>query len=99
MENQAILEYIKVVNAAVPNAKKVFTEGNCGNFARMLLFAFPQGNIKFYLRDHFVFEYYSLLYDITGEVTNKYPQENLVDIKDIGDINELICSLTPRYKE
>lgn len=99
MNEQKILSFIDLVRSSVPNAVEVFTQGNCGSFARMLLYAFPEGKIYEYLKDHFVFEHGGLLYDITGEVTGKYPMENLIDINDYADINELICNLTPRYKK
>lgn len=98
MSEDTILSFIELVRSSVPNAEEVFTRGNCGSFARMLLYAFPKGKIYKYLQDHFVFEHDGLLYDITGEVTRKYPLKGLTDINDYTDINELICDLKPRYK-
>lgn len=98
MNEHLILEYIKVVNEAVPNAVEVFTSGNCGSFARMLLFAFPEGVIFDYAQDHFVFGFGGNLYDITGNVTSKYNDESkLTNIALHLNINEMMADLSPKY--
>lgn len=99
MNEQIILEFINLVRFSVPNSEEVFTKGNCGSFARMLLFAFPQGKIMIHQGDHFIFEYEESIYDITGNVNGKYNYKKLRYLENIGDINRIICSLTPRYKK
>ena len=98
MREQEILSFIKLVRDAVPNAVEVFTEGNCGSFARMLLYVFPEGKLLYYKPRHFVFEMGHSIYDITGVVNGKYEYSKLIPIEEIGDINEIIHELTPRYK-
>lgn len=98
MMEQEILSFIKLVRDAVPDAVKVFTEGNCGSFARMLLYAFPDGKILHHYPRHFVFEHGPNIYDITGVVNGQYEYLALTPIKELGDINTIIHELTPRYK-
>lgn len=96
--DQLILEYIDLVKSSVPNAEKVFTQGNCGSFARMLLFTFPDGRILYDQPNHFLFEFDKIIYDITGNVNGKYDYKKLIPLEKIGDINKIICELKPRYK-
>jgi hypothetical protein len=51
---------------------EVFTRGNCGNFAQALQLAF--GGKVLYVEEtyHLVCEIEGRLYDITGDVTDKY---------------------------
>lgn len=58
--------------------EEIYTMGNCGNFAVVLCLAFP-GSIPYYVKsekegsvNHTVTKIGSRLYDITGDVTNKY---------------------------
>lgn len=97
MKEQEILSFIELVRNSVPNAIEVFTEGNCGSFARMLLYAFPEGKILYIYPRHFVFECGHSIYDITGEVNGQYDYKKLIPLNEIGDINKIICELTPRY--
>lgn len=99
MNEQKILSYIELVRSSVPNAVEVFTQGNCGSFARMLLYAFPEGEILKYLDDHFVFHSGRHIYDITGNVDDKYDYNKLAKLESIGNINKIICQLTPKYKD
>lgn len=99
MKQQEILFYIEFIRAAVPNAEEIFTEGNCGSFAQMLLFVFPEGRIMHYYPRHFVFEYKHFLYDITGDVSKNYDYSKLTYIEDLGDINTLMFELAPKYKK
>lgn len=98
MRVQEILSFIDLIRSSVPNAIEVFTEGNCGSFSRMLLYAFPEGRIMYLQPRHFVFEYEHSIYDITGCVNKEYDYKKLIYLEDVGDINTLICELTPRYK-
>lgn len=75
---QEILDFIELIRESVPNAVEVFTKGNCGSFARILNKTFSGGNILHNI-DHAVFEYQSLWYDITGNVTNKYQNMKLIE--------------------
>ena len=99
MRGQEILQFIELIRDSVPKAVEVFTQGNCGNFGRILLFTFPEGKILYYLRDHIVFELGHSIYDITGCVNGQYDYKKLTPIEQEGDINKQMCVLTPRYKE
>lgn len=99
MLDDKILSFIELIRDSVPNSVEVFTKGNCGSFARILLYAFPEGEIFKHLDDHFVFHSGRHLYDITGNVDSKYEFEKLTKLENIGDINRLIYELKPRYKQ
>lgn len=51
---------------------EVFTNGNCGNFAQALALAFSGNVIYVEEAHHMVCEIDNKLYDITGDVTDKY---------------------------
>lgn len=99
MKRHLIFEYIKLINESVPNAKEIFTQGNCGSFARMLLFAFPDGIIYDYMGEHFVFGFGGSLYDITGDVTKEYEGDNLTNMALCSDINQIMAELSPKYEK
>lgn len=99
MEQDRILSFIKLMNESVPDAQEVFTSGNCGCFARILLFAFPRGKILEHWQTHYVFELDGISYDIRGEVTDLYREIELTPLSlEMKDINGIISSLEPRYQ-
>lgn len=55
-----------------------FTHGNCYFFALILKHIYPEGHIYYHWSDHFVFSFNNKLYDITGEVTEKYLDGRLI---------------------
>lgn len=65
-----LLDFIELIQRAVPNAIEVFTKGNCGSFALILAKAFPGGEIKD-LKGHIIYEIDKQWYDITGIVSNE----------------------------
>lgn len=96
-----ILDYISLVRDSVPNALEVFTKGNCGPFALMLLKTFPGGKIMNNV-SHTVYEYNGEYYDITGKIPydaidNDSLYKNMVPILEYG-LDKAIMKLKPRYK-
>ena len=96
-----IIDYIDLVRDSVPEAIKIFTEGNCGSFARMLNKTFPGGKILHNI-DHAVYEYHGNYYDITGRIKRKTVKknklyQNMIPIEEYG-IDEAIILLKPKYK-
>lgn len=67
-----ILFFIQLLRDSIPNSVEIYTKGNCGAFALILQSKYPEG-IILYNEDHCIFEYGRHEYDITGDVTNKYP--------------------------
>ena len=58
--------------------EEVFLYGNCYYFAIILKHRFPRVQIYYsYSVDHFVVRYKNHLYDISGDVTDKYPLNTL----------------------
>ena len=89
-----ILDYIELVRNSVPDAVEVFTQGNCGPFALMLLKTFPGGEILNNV-DHTIYEYHGEWYDITGKIPNgKY--NNMIPIIEYG-LDAAIIKLKPKY--
>ena len=64
---------------------RMFTEGWCYYFARILEDAYPGGTICLYKRHgHIVYLYKNKFYDITGEITN--PRAKFIPIAYFGDL-------------
>lgn len=82
-----VVDFIELMQRAVPNAIEVFTCGNCGPFALILSKAFPGGEIKYIPKaGHAVYEYRSQWYDITGQITNKFMKDNKIEYSDAYEI-------------
>ena len=95
--DEEIISYIELVRNAVPNAIDVFTNGNCGSFAMMLMRTFSAGRILNTPEGHLIYEYGGRDYDIRGDVTGLYKGVKCVDIMDYGLIRA-ISLVKPRYK-
>jgi hypothetical protein len=87
MEKERILDFIETLNGKRSDdtgskvLEAVFTQGNCGNFAKALKKIFPEG--KIYLtkgNDHVMFGYDGYLYDVLGRWSR------LVTVNSNGDI-------------
>ena len=65
-ENE-ILDFLKQVKKTIPNAKEMYTKGNCTSLAMMLKVVFPGGKVLHNL-DHAVHQIGNRCYDITGRV-------------------------------
>lgn len=85
-----ILDYIELVRSSVPNAVEVFTKGNCGPFARMLMKTFPGGDICY--DGHCTYLYNGQHYDIRGSV------ESSAEPIMIHGLDKTIQVLKPNYK-
>ncbi len=96
-----IIDYIELVRSAVPDAVEVFTNGNCGPFALMLMKTFPGGEIKNFIDGHRVYEYQGQFYDINGILENdKYKYEDAIPIITTGkDLDKALLLLKPNYKK
>lgn len=70
---------------------EVFTSGNCGNFAMALRLAFGGELMAAVADHHIVCRIEGRLYDITGDVTAKYP--NAIPIED----DNVIVRYTDNY--
>lgn len=81
-----ILQFIKTIRGTNPAMgdqseaetvdliTEIFTQGNCGNFAVILASAYPGSTIHEVINGgHVVVRYKQRLYDIRGDVTDKYP--------------------------
>ena len=95
-----ILDYIELVRNSVPDAVEVFTKGNCGPFALMLLKTFPGGEILNNV-NHTVYEYNGEMYDITGKISyeklkNDSLYSGMIPIIEYG-LDAAIIKLKPRY--
>ena len=76
---------------------KTFTEGFCYYFALILKSRFPEGKIYYYFPEHFVFKYQDRLYDITGDCTEMWnDQEALYDWEEFQKIEPSISKSTIR---
>ena len=67
-------------DTAYPIIEEIFTQGNCRNLARMLQLIEPEGKpvgIKTNDVIHVVFLLKGRMWDITGDVTDKYGKEKL----------------------
>lgn len=73
-EHMKILRIIKRIRESLKDSVKVYTQGNCVQFAVILKEIYPQGTIM-WNEDHAIFELNSRYYDVTGEVskTNHMP--------------------------
>lgn len=89
-----ILFFISLIRDSVPNAVEVYTQGNCGVFALILLDRF--GGEIYYNNSHCVLHYNGSFYDITGDVTNEYREANMIPLTEFG-ISELVRTLKPKY--
>lgn len=66
------------IDTAYPIIEEIFTQGNCRNLARMLQMIEPEGRpIGIKNKDviHVVFLLNGRMWDITGDVTDKYKDE------------------------
>ncbi len=91
-----ILDYIELVRNSVPNAVEVFTQGNCGPFALMLMKTFPGGEILNLEIGHRVYQYHGNIYDITGIINDKYDWDTTIPILDYG-LDKAMQLLKPNY--
>lgn len=96
-----VLGFIKTIRNSFIGADKVYTNGSCYQFYKILKYVFPQAN-AYYDSDHVITEIDGKFYDITGEVekTNHllmdeyYPTSSVkkakfrIDIFDIEIIKE-----------
>lgn len=100
-----IIDYIELVRSAVPNAVEVFTQGNCGAFALMLMKTFPGGEIENFSCGHRVYSYRGQSYDITGALWDgeKYKNPAYKNpepiIKTGKDLNKGLLMLRANYKK
>lgn len=60
--------YIDFLRECIPNAVKVFTNGNCTSFAMLLEQRFPGGTVMHNI-DHSTYLYNGHHYDVTGIVS------------------------------
>jgi hypothetical protein len=75
-----ILEYIEFLRDCIPNAKEVFLNGHCVQFAMLLDTHFPGGTIL-YQDGHACFEYKETCYDVTGNIEKP---KNAIPITEYG---------------
>jgi len=86
MEDE-IIDFIELMQRAVPNSLEVFTSGNCGPFALILSKAFPGGEIKYIQKiGHAIYEYRNMWYDITGQITPEFMEKNNIKYTDAEEI-------------
>lgn len=79
------------LNSSREIIKEIFTNGACGRFSMILKKVFPQG--KSYLLSevtHVVTEINGKLYDINGDVTEKYKDFEMEEITDEEMIEEIL---------
>lgn len=57
---------------------EIYTQGNCGNFAKALSIAFNGEVVLVNERCHVVMRLNNQLYDITGNVTHKYTVDKVM---------------------
>ena len=72
---QRILKFINHFNASTgrEQIEECFTAGMCYWFALLLANRFPGGEIVYaVVENHFAYKYDKYVYDIMGDVTNKY---------------------------
>jgi len=82
-----IIDFIELMQRAVPNSKEVFTSGNCGPFALILAKTFPGGEIKYiYDIGHAIYEYRHHWYDITGQISKEFMKDNNIEYSDAKEI-------------
>lgn len=62
-----IEEYISTIRNSFSGSVKVYTEGSCYQFYKILKIAFPQAE-AYYNSDHVITKIGNRFYDITGEV-------------------------------
>lgn len=70
-----ILSFINQFNASTgrEQIEECFTSGMCYWFAFLLANRFPGGEIVYaVVENHFAYKYDKYVYDITGDITNKY---------------------------
>ena len=67
---------------------EIFTQGNCGNLATMLSIAFDGKIVALKDVSHVVCKIDGRLYDIHGDVTDKYTNNTTGQIKDIDHMME-----------
>ena len=66
---------------------KTFTEGYCYYFVLILKHRFPNGNICYTNPFHFIFNLDNKFYDITGDCTDKYKPEDIIEWDKLLNIN------------
>ncbi|HAS92347.1 MAG TPA: hypothetical protein DCS12_09010 [Clostridiales bacterium] len=62
-----ILALITAIRQSFPESVKVYTEGHCYGFYKILKAMFPSA-VAYYNSDHVITKINGLFYDITGEV-------------------------------
>lgn len=75
-----ILNFIKHFQTS-PDVITCFTNGNCYWFSFILSGRFPEGEVMYdSIINHFGYRINNRIYDITGDVTNKYNWEIWADV-------------------
>jgi len=83
-------EFIKTIRESFVGSERVYTEGSCYQFYRILKSVYPQA-ISWYNMDHVITEIDGRFYDITGQVYRKrhlamsehYPHPKVRNIKSV----------------
>ena len=82
MKKTKILRFIDLFHPEEDVMKSTFSEGMCYWFAYILKGRFPSGKIVYEpVLGHFLFKYSTHLYDISGNVTEKFKGCVLYDIE------------------